>query len=240
MAERDLGGGQSFPTEPPEFTGVRRHYVFGLRSQLPVPDGGWTAIQHPVECGAPELTCEGLECSRALAASFWVTKGTDLQSARAMTDMFEAVLEEALRHPGLERPLDEADAATVTATVAPLYAVLDDPTTKPWNANATTLSKVLHRKRPHALVLHDRWVQACYLGDGGPVPRAEERSWADYMTAITTAIGHDIRTQRSAFEALDAATSTPGELTPVRLLDILAWMSQGETPSEAGSGEDPA
>lgn len=149
------------------------------------------------------------------------------------------ILEGALRHPGLERPLDDADAATVAATVAPLYAVLDDPTTKPWNANATTLSKVLHRKRPHALVLHDRWVHACYLGDGGPVPRAEERSWADYMTAITTAIGNDIRTQRSAFEALDAATSTPGELTPVRLLDILAWMSQGETLSEAGSGADP-
>ncbi len=43
----------------------------------------------------------------------------------------------------------------------------------------------------------------------------------------TTASGHDIRTQRSAFEALDAAASTPGELAPVRLLDILAWMSQG-------------
>lgn len=89
-------------------------------------------------------------------------------------------------------------------------------------------------------MLHDRWVRACYVGDGGPVPRADDRSWADYMTAITAAIGHDIRTQRSAFEVLDAATSTPGALTSVRLLDILAWMSQGKTPSEAATVTDPA
>lgn len=90
MAERDLGGGQSFPTEPPEFTGVRRHYVFGLRTQLPVPEEGWTSIQHPAECGAPELTCEGLECPRALAASFWITPSTDPQLGRTMADMFAA------------------------------------------------------------------------------------------------------------------------------------------------------
>ena len=149
------------------------------------------------------------------------------------------VLEDVLRNPELERPLDDLDAATVSATMAPLYAVLDDPKTKPWNANATTLSKVLHRKRPRVLVLHDRWVRECYVGDSGPVPKVNDRSWADYMTAISTAIGHDIRTQRSAFEALDSATSNPGELTPVRLLDILAWMSRGKTPSEAAATTDP-
>jgi hypothetical protein len=59
-----------------------------------------------------------------------------------------------------------------------------------------------------------------------------DRSWADDMVAITTAIGSDIRTQPEAFRLLDAATSSPGQLSPVRLLDILAWTSRGSTLSE--------
>ena len=90
VADRNPSADLWFPTDPLEFTGVRRHYVFGLRSQLPVPEEGWTAVQHPAECGAPQLTCEGLECPRALAASFWVTPSTDLQLAQTMADMFEA------------------------------------------------------------------------------------------------------------------------------------------------------
>jgi hypothetical protein len=38
------------------------------------------------------------------------------------------------------------------------------------------------------------------------------------MTAITLAIRDDIRSQPDAFELLDAATSSPGQLTQVRLL----------------------
>lgn len=149
----------------------------------------------------------------------------DLQSIRPL-------LENALRHPDLETPLEELDPKGIADVVAPLYAVLDDPETKPWNANATALSKILHRKRPSALVLHDRWVWECYVGNGGPVPRVKERSWADYMSEISRAIAHDIRRQRSVFAELDSVTSHPGELSPVRLLDIMAWMSRGESPSE--------
>jgi hypothetical protein len=91
VVEQDLGRGHWFPTEPPEFTGVRRHYVFGLRTQLPVPEEGWTGVQHSAEeCGAPVLTCEGLECPRALAASFWITPSSDPQPGLIMADMFEA------------------------------------------------------------------------------------------------------------------------------------------------------
>lgn len=142
-------------------------------------------------------------------------------------------LEAGLANEDLGTPLEEIeDPARVAAMVAPLYAVLDDPETCPWNVQGTTLSKVLHRKRPESLVLHDRWVRACYLGEGAPVPRVKGRSWAEYMVAVTLAIGHNIRTQRAVFERLDAATSCPGELTHVRLLDILAWKSQGAEPSE--------
>jgi Family of unknown function (DUF6308) len=143
------------------------------------------------------------------------------------------VLEECLANEDLARPLAEIeDPDRIDAMVKPLYAVLDDPATKPWGVEGTTLSKVLHRKRPQSLVLHDVWVRACYVSDNGPVPRARKRSWADYMAAVTRAIGDDIRTQKTQFERLDEASREPGELSPVRLLDILAWKSQGHTPAD--------
>jgi hypothetical protein len=140
-------------------------------------------------------------------------------------------LEAGLANDDLGLALAEIDdPVRVAAMVKPLYRVLDDPQSKPWNVNATTLSKVLHRKRPKSLVLHDKWVNTCYAGTKGPVKRMKGRSWADYMVAITLAIGHDIRTQLEVFKLLDGATSSPGELTHVRLLDILAWQSKGATP----------
>ena len=155
-------------------------------------------------------------------------------------------LEKALTHPDLEVPLPEADSGTIADVVGPLYAVLDEPATRPWGVEGTTLSKILHRKRPHTLVLHDKWVRACYVGttDEHPVPRERRRTWADYMPLITNAIAEDLRTQSAAFAALDALTPVPGELSHVRLLDILAWTSQGRPVSEAadvnaGSGEHP-
>lgn len=149
-------------------------------------------------------------------------------------------LESALANKNLARPLaDISDRAQIGEMVKPLYAVLDDDTLKPPGIRATTLSKVLHRKRPDSIVLHDKWVRACYVGDGRPVPRAERRSWADYMTAVTIAIGEDIRDQPAAFVQLSGATQSPGSLTHVRLLDILAWKSQGTdraSKSQAPSG----
>jgi hypothetical protein len=51
------------------------------------------------------------------------------------------------------------------------------------------------------------------------------------MTAVTQAIADDIRTQQTHFDRLDKATGSPGEPSHVRLLDILAWKSQGNTPA---------
>jgi hypothetical protein len=153
-------------------------------------------------------------------------------------------LEKALAHPGLDAHLTDTDPTTIADSIGSLYEVLDDPDTKPWGVEGTTLSKILHRKRPHTLVLHDKWVRACYVGttDEHPVPRVQQRSWADYMTLITSAIAEDLRTQTATFAALDALTPAPGELSHVRLLDILAWTCQGRATSEAadastGSGD---
>jgi hypothetical protein len=133
-----------------------------------------------------------------------------------------------LANSDLNLPLAEIDdPERISAMVKPLYDILDDPLHKPSNVNATTLSKILHRKRPQSVVLHDRWVNACYVDAGGPVMPSNDRSWADYMCAITAAIGNDIRRQPAVFEALDEATGSPGVLSSVRLLDIVAWTSKG-------------
>jgi hypothetical protein len=146
-------------------------------------------------------------------------------------------LEDALSNEELARPLTEIDENRIEDLVHPLYAVLDDPPEQPWNVRGTTLSKILHRKRPQSLVLHDRWVRACYFGDRGPVRRARDRTWARYMIEITAAIRADILSQPRVFEALDRATGAPGALTHIRLLDILAWKSRGDAPVEAPDEE---
>lgn len=94
----------------------------------------------------------------------------DLQRVRS-------ALEDGLANDDLCVPLAEVDDPTrVAAMVKPLYAILDDPQTRPWNVSATTLSKVLQRKRPESLVLHDKWVNACYVGGTTFRPRTPGRS----------------------------------------------------------------
>lgn len=117
--------------------------------------------------------------------------------------------------------LEVADDAQVQRLVSPIYAVLDSPTDRPRKVKATKLSKVLHRKRPHFLVLHDAQVQNCYREPLHiPTPG---RSWANYMVELSLAVAHDLRTQRPAWDHLAAAVSSEGPISRVRLLDIVAW-----------------
>jgi hypothetical protein len=72
------------------FTGVRRHYVVALRTQLPVPEDGWTVVWHPPECEPPILTCEGVECPRAVVTRFIATEASDTRTVESLSDVFEA------------------------------------------------------------------------------------------------------------------------------------------------------
>jgi hypothetical protein len=150
-------------------------------------------------------------------------------------------LQEALGASVLDKPLAKGDPREVAAAVRALYGVLDAEDA-PWGVGGTTLSKVLHRKRPRSLVLHDKWVRICYVGDEGRVPTARTRSWADYMVLVTEAVRNDITTQREAFDELrHAASAAEGRthVSDVRLLDILAWKSQGNSPTdEPGAPDD--
>ncbi len=127
MVEREGSPERWLPTEPPEFTGVRRHYVFGLRTQLPVPEEGWTGVQHPAECGVPELACEGLDCPRALAASFWITPSTDALLGLTMGDVFEAARAVA-QLPQLGSPADVPSEMPFLRTVLTVSAPCDGET----------------------------------------------------------------------------------------------------------------
>ncbi len=136
------------------------------------------------------------------------------------------------RLPPADTPaLEDATDTQVHDLVKPLYALLDDPKTRPFGVKSTVLSKILHRKRPDFLVLHDTWVQTAYLMlraapvPDAPIPRSKDRSWSDYMVAISLAIRDDLRTQRETWTGLRADTTNAGDppITLVRLLDIIAW-----------------
>lgn len=182
-------------------------------------DGGTTVPDHLTDA---DLLAPGLLNVPVKVRSFY-----GLQRVRGR-------LEDALGLEVLGVPLAQVRSTDeLAAAVRALYAVLDDPTTRPWGVGGTTLSKVLHRKRPDSVVLHDRWVRACYVGDDAPVPKVQGRSWADYMVLITNAVRADIADQPEAFSILEKAVAGPGLLSHARLLDILAWNSKGDAPAEA-------
>lgn len=159
-----------------------------------------------------------------------------LLNVRVKVDAFYAMqgirstLESGLADARLEVPLAEHDNQTIEETVGRLYATLDNA--RPRGVRATTLSKVVHRKRPESLILHDRWVRACYLGDGPRlVPRDRQRSWARYMIAMTKAVRDDLFRESDTFTALADGLADGVALTHVRILDILAWSAKPAAPA---------
>jgi Family of unknown function (DUF6308) len=130
-------------------------------------------------------------------------------------------LEEALQRIPRDLPLEAAGPDRIRDLVEPLYAVLDPESRRPHGVKATTLSKVLHRKRPHFLVLHDKQVVNCYR-ERVRIP-TEGRSWADYMVAMSGAVADDLVSQPAAWDRLAAAVGPEGPISRVRLLDIVAW-----------------
>ena len=165
-----------------------------------------------------------------LLAPTLLNVGSSIRSYYGLQQVRER-LQEALAHEDLTQRLASIeDSERIREVVKPLYAVLNDPKDRPWGLRVTTLSKILHRKRPQFLVLHDTWVKSCYFGQKKPVAWVKGRSPSDYMVAITRAIGEDIRSQEDLFQQLDKASYCPGELSHVRLIDILAWTSKGKGP----------
>jgi hypothetical protein len=107
-----------------------------------------------------------------------------------------------------------------------LFAPLDAKP-RPFGVKATTLAKVLHRKRPEFVPLFDRQVRACYFEKrGATAPRLtthRAESWADYMMNIAGAIRSDILSAQDEWEAVQAAKEGSEPISLLRTFDIVAW-----------------
>ena len=131
-------------------------------------------------------------------------------------------LEEGLARTWTGVTLDAAvEDGSVRDRMAYFVGQLDD--TPVSGVQLTTLTEVLHRKRPRFMPLHDRFVAACYLGSSPryPVQHVESRTWVDYWTQMSTAINADLNGQRGQWGHL--ATMAPRDVPRLRLLDVVAW-----------------
>lgn len=129
-------------------------------------------------------------------------------------------LNERLEDPAISGDLATADDETLKAIVR-LFGVLEATPTK--YVRLTTLSKVLHRKRPSLIPLFDDNIGYCYSQcEGAPVPYEDGRSHEGYRHAWLNALQEDLVTQLPYWE--DIAAMAPGpRITPLRALDIIGW-----------------
>ena len=131
-----------------------------------------------------------------------------------------APLNERLEDPALAGDLASANGETLEAIVR-LFGVLELTPAK--YVRLTTLSKVLHRKRPALLPLFDDNIGYCYSGcTGAPVPYEDGRSRANYRRSWLAALQNDLATQLSHWEEIAAMAPGP-KITPLRALDIIGW-----------------
>lgn len=130
------------------------------------------------------------------------------------------LLNERLQSPDLKDSLRDASAATLEA-IADLFDVLEERPAD--NVKLTTLSKVLHRKRPELLPLFDAKIRYCYTDrPGAPVPPKKNRSKRDYRLAWLEALQHDLDQQYAQWEEIAAIAPGP-KISPLRALDIIGW-----------------
>lgn len=125
-----------------------------------------------------------------------------------------------MQSPDLKGSLRDASAATLEAT-ADLFDVLEEAPAD--NVKLTTLSKVLHRKRPELLPLFDAKIRYCYTDRAGaPVPPKNNRSKRDYRLAWLEALQHDFHRQYEQWQEIAAIAPGP-KISPLRALDIIGW-----------------
>ena len=121
-------------------------------------------------------------------------------------------------------PLEDTDDAGIAA-VARCFAVLDEPIYVRAGARGTIVSKVLHRKRPDLIPLYDSRIWTAYTISGA-IGRGSHRPWVEVMQALCHSMRSDLVNNGAEFAALrERAAAEGARLTPLRILDILVWMS---------------
>lgn len=118
--------------------------------------------------------------------------------------------------------------------IEPIYAVLDG-TDRPHGIGMTKLSKLVHRKRPGLLVLHDTFVEQTYFGHATDVesekPRiiyVKRRKPSAKMVELHKEIRRDLIAAGNVWNDLRVAVPAAKDLSDVRILDILVWSAGAE------------
>ena len=193
-----------------EYIGPRRR---GLRYAYPFYDG-------LVTNGNPNRLCTG-----DLLAPTLLGAPVELDRMKTLTSLM----------PLLQRGLDDLPQhATIMGagpdllkSIAAIYDPLDDPSVEERDVKGSLLAKVLHRKRPSLIPLFDSRVRDFYRSDLAvpPAPRGE-RTFREYMEMLIPLIQEDLRENAEEFGRLAALAPPDGPpLTPLRVLDIIVWMS---------------
>ena len=182
------------------------------------PDGpyAYPAYDTLVTNGAPDLVDGDLLAPTLLGAQ------VDYARFVLLKRMLPALREGMTGLP--DTPLEDTDDAGI-AEVARCFAVLDEPVFARAGARGTIVSKVLHRKRPDLIPLYDSRIWTAYTVSG-VIGRGSHRPWVEVMQALCHSMRADLANNRAEFVMLQKLAAEHGaQLTLLRTLDILVWMS---------------
>lgn len=174
---------------------------------------------YPAYDGYPGSPGDSVEAQDILAVALLNVSNNPIPVYYGLESLL-APINERLEDPAITGDLATADDDTLEAIVR-LFGVLEASPTK--YVRLTTLSKVLHRKRPELLPLFDDNIGYCYSEcAGAPVPFEDGRSRADYRRAWLKEVRNDLATQLPYWEEIAAIAPGP-KITPLRALDIIGW-----------------
>lgn len=174
---------------------------------------------YPAYDGYPGSPSDSVEAQDLLAVALLNVSNNPIPVYYGLESLM-APINERLEDPAITGDLATADDDTLEAIVR-LFGVLEASPTK--YVRLTTLSKVLHRKRPELLPLFDDNIGYCYSEcAGAPVPFEDGRSRADYRRAWLKEVRNDLATQLPYWEEIAAIAPGP-KITPLRALDIIGW-----------------
>ncbi|MFE0513181.1 DUF6308 family protein [Streptomyces sp. NPDC058964] len=153
-----------------------------------------------------------------------------LNAGPSITGMYSlqtvrGALEQALAAVAVDLTLESAvEQGLHRQLLGDLVRVLDPPGSLP-GVQLTILTKILHRKRPLLIPLFDPNVRSCYWMKktipGYPLHRVRNRPDAEFFPLLAEHLLSDLTKQAGLWSGL--AARVPAAVTPLRLLDAIAW-----------------
>jgi hypothetical protein len=153
-----------------------------------------------------------------------------------MTEQLNSILREIPPNASL---LEVEDLVMISE----LFASLDNGDAA-YGVGGTTLAKVLHRKRPHLIPLYDQRIWSCYCtinptsGEDRVIPTAKDRTWAEFMALMASAIRKDLTDQLPAWRGVLEANVPESPISLLRCFDIVAWKCGGTSTAPVDAAID--